>query len=243
MTAKTKLNKTQKEKIIYAVMKALGEKVHEETRPALEKAFSDTYAAFYEKVFGKKGTEADKAFHALAKKGLIECHTSIEIRNVLSESGKSSGWNPVKEDSGLAQFRYATQAKPGLGSGTLAGRHVSYKGFCVLDEYSVVKLARQYPDTLIKKIQYEGDHYATLRRNFESAVTKALSPYKEYAEVATATRAIITGASTVEDLKKDLPDLEELIDTIVTRPAPLPVVISPNIGATLKKLKPIEVKA
>lgn len=241
MTAKQKINKAQKEKILYAVFVAMGRKAHEETIKDVERAFSQTFAEFYTKVFGKTGTEADKAFHALAKKGLIQAKTAVNIQSVLPDVKEGEGWSAIKKDAGLSAFSSATQALPGQGSGYLGGKYIAHRGMRMIESAMTIKLDRQYPSILLSKIQYAGDEFKPLRDRFVNRMVQALDIYKTYAEAAIQVRAVVMNAKSPEDLKADLPDIADVVDSVIAKPIALPAAISPELTNTLSKLKPIEV--
>ena len=228
---RTLLTNAQREKILYPTLLSIAREADRATRPLLLKALHDIYQDFYKKVF--KTADEDKAFHLLAKRGLIDTVSKIRLRDIFPDTDE------LLKDN-VFQMRAATRSgKPN--SDRLDGKFIGYRGLAQLDTDEYLKLSKEWPEVLTKKIQYEGDQFAALRLKSRARVIDALAGYEEFVTVAVQVRGLIMTAKYVEDLVADLPDLASLITSVVTPKIQPPAVIDPAVGKVLGKLKPIEV--
>lgn len=224
MSKKTPLNKSKRDAITKAVMQAMAKQVHEATMPELQAAFDRCFERFFGYFYDSEIKRA--AFDVLAAENLIQVRREARLSDFMQSYGAAF------KDAGVFEFDDA-----------VAGNTGRYNVSSHIGCQTNIRLEKLWPTILDDAIKYRGDEYKPARALFQEEVTNALAPYKQAAHVARITKAIIMNANSVENLVKDLPELKELVNSIVTAPIKPPAVIDPLINKALASLKPIEVKA
>lgn len=220
----TRMTNAQRQDISKAVMQAMAKQVHEATMPELQAAFDRCFERFFGYFYDSAAKQA--AYRELAETNLIQVRREARLSDFMQ------GYGAAFKDAGVNEFDEA-----------ISGNTGRYNVSSHIGGQTNIRLEKIWPTILDDAIKYRGDEYKPARALFQEEVTNALAPYKQAAHVARITKAIIMNAKSVENLVKDLPELKELVNSIVTAPVKPPAVIDPLINKALASLKPIEVKA
>lgn len=218
----TQLLKSDREKILEKVFMAIAKQAHEQTMPAIRKAFDEAFDALFLLRFNS--TELKDAALKLMDAGLTASIKSFQLREYAGD------YDQIGIDSGVHEFNQVT------GLPNIRG---SYK-FAYWSGSLSVALQSQVPHVLGENLKY-GDDFKTIRTKLRGNLVDALEPHREFAVVAATVRGVVMNAKSVEDLLEKAPEIKEVVLAIVSIPKPLPVVIDDKVSKVLSSLKPIEV--